>query len=104
MLEEELLHVLALQRVKGIGDINAKKLISHCGSAKNVLNEKKQVLEKVNGIGSFTIRNLFDKKNLIEAEKELQYLQQNNIEINYFLDANYPEKLKHCIDAPILLF
>lgn len=104
MLEEEILYVLALQRVKGIGDINAKKLIAHCGTAKNVLKEKKQILEKINGIGSFTIRHLFDKENLMEAEKELQYLQKNNIEINYFLDKNYPNKLKHCIDAPILLF
>ncbi|MDV7186483.1 DNA-processing protein DprA [Lutibacter sp. TH_r2] len=104
MLEEEILYVLALQRVKGIGDINAKKLISHCGNAKNVLNEKKQILEKINGIGAFTIRHLFDKKNLIEAEKELKYLQKNKVEINYFLDENYPNKLKHCIDAPILLF
>ena len=64
MLEEELLYVLALQRVKGIGDINAKKLISHCGSAKNVLTEKRQTLEKINGIGTFTLKNLFDSANL----------------------------------------
>ena len=31
----------------------------------------------------------FDKENLIEAEEELQYLQKNNIEANYFLDDNY---------------
>ena len=58
MLEEELLYVLALQRAKGVGDINAKKLISHCGSAKNVLKEKRFNLEKINGIGSFIIQNL----------------------------------------------
>lgn len=104
MLEEELLYILALQRVKGVGDINAKKLISHCGSAKNVLKEKRTSLEKINGIGSFTIKHLFDSENLKEAEKELQYIQKNNIETCYFEDKNYPEKLKHCIDAPLLLF
>jgi DNA processing protein len=104
MLEEELLYVLALQRVKGIGDINAKKLISHCGSAKNVLKEKQRILEKINGIGSFTIKHLFDRNNLIEAEKELKYIQKNNIETFYFEDKDYPEKLKHCIDGPILYF
>lgn len=104
MHEEELLYILALQRVKGIGDINAKKLISHCGSAKNVLLEKKRNLEKINGIGSFTIQHLFDETNLKEAEKELQYIQENKIETFYFEGKNYPEKLKHCIDAPILLF
>jgi DNA processing protein len=104
MLEEDLLYVLALQRVKGIGDINAKKLISHCGSAKNVLNEKRRNLEKINGIGFSTVQYLFDKENLKEAEKELAYIQKNKIETFYFTDKNYPEKLKHCIDAPILLF
>jgi len=104
MLEEDLLYVLALQRVKGIGDINAKKLISHCGSAKNVLNEKHRNLKKINGIGASTIQYLFEKENLKEAEKELTYIQKNKIETYYFSDQNYPEKLKHCIDAPILLF
>jgi DNA processing protein len=104
MLEEDLLYVLALQRVKGIGDINAKKLIAHCGSAKKVLNEKRQSLEKINGIGSLTLKNLFDSTNLKEAEKELNYIQKNNIETLYFTDKNYPVRLKHCVDAPILFF
>ncbi|MFD1292984.1 DNA-processing protein DprA [Lutibacter holmesii] len=104
MLEEELLYILALQRVKGIGDINAKKLISHCGSAKNVLNEKKSKISKINGIGENTLQFLSDKNNLKAAEKELNYIKNNNIETLYFLNDNYPKKLKHCIDAPILLF
>ena len=104
MLEEDLLYVLALQRVKGIGDINAKKLIAHCGSAKRVLTEKRQTLEKINGIGAFTLKNLFDSANLKEAEKELKYIKKNNIESLYFTDKNYPERLKHCVDAPILFF
>ena len=104
MLEEDLLYVLALQHAKGIGDINAKKLISHCGSAKNVFKEKKQTLKKINGIGTFKIKNLFDEINLKAAEKELDYILKNNVEFLYFLDENYPFKLQHCIDAPILLF
>lgn len=104
MFEEELLYILALQRVKGVGDINAKKLISHCGSAKNVLNEKKSNLAKINGIGESSLQFLFNEDNLKAAEKELNYILQNNVETMYFSDDNYPEKLKHCIDAPILLF
>jgi DNA processing protein len=104
MLEEDLLYVLALQHVKGIGDINAKKLIANCGSAKKVFKEKRNLLEKINGIGSFTIRHLADTNNLKEAEKELNYILKNNIETNYFLDDSYPEKLKHCVDGPILIF
>jgi DNA processing protein len=104
MLEEELLYVLALQRAKGIGDINAKKLIAHFGTAKNVFSEKRKNIEKLNGIGSFILKNLFDVSNLKEAEIELAYIQKNAIDTLYFKDNNYPERLKHCVDAPILFF
>ena len=104
MLEEDLLYTLALQRAKGIGDINAKKLISHFGSAKGILKEKRSLVQKINGIGSITIRHLFDPNNLVEAERQLKYIQDKGIRTFYFLDKDYPERLKHCIDAPILFF
>jgi hypothetical protein len=33
MTEQDLFYLLALQRVEGVGDIMAKKLLTHCGSA-----------------------------------------------------------------------
>lgn len=104
MNKKELLYALALQRTKNIGDINSKRLIAHCGSAENVFLEKKRNLVKINGIGTFALQYLFDKSNIIEAEKELEYIEKNNINVSYFLDASYPEKLKYCIDSPIILF
>ncbi|MBV1888050.1 MAG: DNA-processing protein DprA, partial [Urechidicola sp.] len=104
MLEEEIIAILALQKAKGVGDIIVKKLIAHCGSAQNVHAEKKTILEKINGIGSERLKHLNDKKNFTLAEKELSYIKKNNIETCYFLEENYPHKLKHCIDGPILLF
>ena len=104
MKKNELLYVLALQHVAKIGDVTAKKLISHCGSAEAVFKEKKSNLLRIDGIGEFTISNLFDKTHLIEAEKELDFMEKNFITPRYFKDENYPERLKQCIDAPIVLF
>lgn len=104
MEKNNLLYTLALQHVPNIGDITAKRLISHCGSAEAVLKEKKQNLLKIDGIGSVTISDLFKPHHLKEAEKELFFIKENNISVSYFEDKNYPEKLKHCIDGPILLF
>ena len=73
MLEEDLLYTLALQRARGIGDINAKKLIAYCGSAKKVLKEKRHIIEKINGIGSFRVKNLYQKEIRLQAEKELNH-------------------------------
>ncbi len=104
MGDTDLLYVLALQHVPHVGDITAKRLLRFFGSAKAVLKEKKQHLIKVDGVGQVILNGLFDKQHLLEAEKELKYIKDNNIKVLYFEDANYPDKLKHCIDAPILLF
>ncbi len=104
MTDQELIYVLALQNVSKIGDITAKKLIAHCGSAEAVLKEKKQNLMKLDGVGSIIISDLFEKRHLLEAEEELKFIKENNIVCQYFTDDSYPERLKHCIDGPILLF
>lgn len=104
MTENDLLFTLALQHVPNIGDITAKRLINHCGSAEAVLKEKKQNLLKIDGIGSVILGDLLKPHHLMEAEKELQYIKENDIQVLYFEDQNYPEKLKHCIDGPMVLF
>ena len=101
---EELLHILALLNVEGIGDVLAKKLISHFGSASEVFSTKKQNLQQVSGIGNSIIRALADKRHLLRAEEELKFIAANQIKCLYFQDKNYPEYLKHCYDAPVLLF
>lgn len=104
MKEDELLYVLALQKTKGIGDVIAKKLISSLGSAQAVFQEKTHKLKKLNGIGAITLANLNDQSVLKNAEKELEIIRKKNLKTHYFLDDDYPTKLKYCIDGPILLF
>ena len=104
MSENQTIATLALQHVPKIGPTTAKKLITHCGSAEAVFNEKKSSLLKIDGIGLMITQGLFDKVHFEEAENELRFIKDNNIKYSYFLDSNYPEGLKHCLDGPILLF
>lgn len=104
MTDNDLLYTLALQHVPNIGDITAKRLISHCGTAEAVLKEKKRNLLKIDGIGSVTLSDLNEAHHLKEAEKEIDFIKNNNINVSFFKEEAYPEKLKHCIDGPILLF
>ncbi|WP_456438131.1 DNA-processing protein DprA [Psychroserpens sp.] len=104
MTNEELIYVLALQHIPKIGDVTAKKLINYCGSAEAVFKEKRRLLLKIDGIGATTIKGLFNSEYLKAAEHELQFIKENDISCLYFTEDLYPEKLKHCIDAPILLF
>ncbi len=104
MKEDDLLYVLALQKVDGVGDVMAKKLIAHCGSAEEVFKTPKNKLASINQISSIIIKNLTDKSIFEKAENELQYIQNHQIQTMYFQDDNYPMRLKHCYDGPVLLF
>ncbi len=102
--EEELFHLLALQQVEGIGDVSARKLISHCGNATNVFKEKKQNLLKVSGIGRSTIDRLNDATIFKRVEEEISFIESNEIDVVTFYDSRFPQRLKHCFDAPLVLF
>ncbi len=104
MKNEHILYYLALQSTEGIGDINAKKLIAHCGGAEAVFKENAKSLEKIDGIGSKIIKGIQNSKQLHKAEAELEFINKNNIQVSSFLEDDYPERLKHCIDGPIVLF
>ncbi|NDP26271.1 MAG: DNA-protecting protein DprA [Flavobacterium sp.] len=104
MTDQDLFHVLALQQVEGVGDIVAKKLIMHCGSAAEVFKTKSSQIASIDGIGSVLLQKLKDKSIFEKAEQELKFIQSNKIDVAYFQDEIYPDRLKHCIDGPVLLF
>lgn len=103
-MKNDLIYLMALQNVPGLGDNTAKKLIRHLGSAEAVFTSRKESLRKIDGIGEFKLKGLNSKEHLIAAEKELEFVHQHGIDVCTFLDDHYPEKLKHCTDGPILLF
>lgn len=104
MEKSDLLYVLALQHMSNLGDSSAKKLIRHAGTAEAVFKEKKESLLKIDGVGNFKLQGLHDSEHLHAAEEELKFIEDNRIDCSFYKDNNYPDKLKHCADGPILLF
>ncbi len=104
MTQDELIAILRLQHIPNIGDITAKKLISHCGSANAIFEDKVHHLLKIDGIGTLILKELHHTIHLEAAVAEHSYIIENSIEYTYFEDKDYPRHLKHCIDAPILMF
>lgn len=100
----ELLYTLALQKTPNLGDASAKKLLRHVGSAEGIFKEKPTNLLKIDGIGSFKLKALQAPILLDQAQEELDYIETYNIQYCYFKDLHYPERLKHCLDGPILFF
>lgn len=104
MRHEDLFYVLALLKVDGIGDIIAKKLLSHHPEPSQIFKTKPTVFRAIHGIGDILIQNMKDKSIFQKAEKEIAFLEKNQINIAYFQDDTYPDRLKHCADGPVLLF
>lgn len=104
MQEQELISLLALLKTEGIGDVVAKKLLNHCGSAQNVFNAKPSQLASIDGIGELTIKKIKAKSAFSQAESEYNFILNNAISVHYYQDETYPARLKHCVDSPLLLF
>lgn len=99
-----LFYTLALLKIEGVGDIVAKKLIHHCGSAEQVFKAQKQQLLAIDGVGEMVFRKLQDKTVFRLAEAEINFIEKARIQHCLYTDAHYPERLKHCIDSPTVLF
>lgn len=104
MNSTELFNILALLKIDGVGDIVAKKLINHCGSAEQVFLTKPNQLKAIDGIGDSLLKKIKDKSVFDKAALEMKFIESQKINVLYYLNENYPERLKHCIDGPVLLF
>lgn len=104
MPEVSLKHKIALSLIPRIGDINARKLVSHFGGVEAIFNEPYRSLIKIPGIGSGIASYISDKSYLKIAEKEAEYVLKHNIKTFFYLDNDYPFRLRQCDDSPVVFY
>ncbi|NOU61667.1 DNA-processing protein DprA [Marinifilum caeruleilacunae] len=98
------IYKLALSFINGFGPVTIKKAIAYTGSLEAFFSEKKQNLTKIPGIGHAIIQKLDRKSALLHAEEELRFIEENEIELAFYLDKNYPQRLLNCYDSPCILY
>jgi len=101
---EERINQIALGLLYGIGPRRAKILVSHIGSLEGVFKEKTTSLGKIPGIGTIIAQNLKRQDSLNRAERELKFIEQNQIKAHFYTDQSYPKHLSYCEDSPIVLY
>lgn len=99
-----LLYQIALTLIPGVGDVLGKKLVNLCGSAEAVFREPRGHLKKMPRVGEFLSRAVGNREIMARAEKEVAFVEKYRIRTIFFQDRDYPARLKHCIDSPVLLF
>ena len=105
MTEQETLYMIALTQVPSLSLTNLHLLIEELGSASAIYENRKnlkQILPSaspkiLDGMGNFSTY-------LARAEQELDFCRKGKIECLGLNDENYPQRLKDCNDAPILLY
>ena len=97
---------IGISLIPGIGDITAKKLIAYCGGVEAVFREKKSALQKIPGIGTFFAGSVIAGREqaLEQANAEVGFIEKHRICARFFLDDDYPARLKHCIDGPVMIY
>jgi DNA processing protein len=104
--DQQWIYRIALSMLKGIGPVNARNLVAYCGGVEPIFTDRKlkNTLEKVPGIGPKLIASITDRSVLPAAEKELAYVRKHGLRMRFYLDADFPHRLKQAEDAPVLLF
>lgn len=103
-MSENLKFKIALSLIPNIGDIRAKRLVAYCGSVEAVFKEKKAALSKIPGIGVNNAAAVINQDVFNRAEEEIKFIEKNGIMPLFYLDSDYPKRLTHCEDSPIMLY
>ncbi|MDP3462032.1 MAG: DNA-processing protein DprA [Bacteroidales bacterium] len=103
-MSNQLLYQIALTLIPGVGDIVGKKLLAYCGGPEAVFQEKRKSLEKIPGIGTQTIQNIIGHHSFVRAEEEITFINRHNIKPIFYKDKDYPRRLQHCADSPLMLY
>lgn len=105
MTEQETLHLLTLNRTDCFNLVTMLQLYKKGGSATAVIehhNDIKSLVPDCPDRLANALKNIDQAK--LRAEKEMEYATRHGISIMGFDDMQYPERLRHCDDAPLVLF
>ena len=101
---ENLVYQIALTQIPGIGDVLARNLVSYCGGVAEVFKQKKSRLLQIPGIGETLAESIYKFDNFKPAEAEVKFIEKHGIKTMFYLDKDYPQRLKNLTDAPIMLY
>ncbi|MDR1792072.1 MAG: DNA-processing protein DprA [Bacteroidales bacterium] len=104
--EEELFSLLTLSQIPKIGCKLIARLVQHFGSASEVLKASPKNLTKIANISDQIANFILSEQSTAKAvaTKEIEYCNQNAINIIMYNEPQYSNRLRKCNDAPPFLF
>lgn len=101
---DERVYKIGISLIQGIGIIKTKTLVAYLGGAKAFFEADEKDIAAQAKISLKKVRSFKRSEALKRAEQEVAFMDNNNVQLHYYLDANYPPALKFCDDGPIVLY
>ncbi len=102
MSDKEIIDLLRLSRIPGLGPVRSRQLIARAGSPSAIFTAK--TLWREAGIPKKWFRELARTSHLREAQSQYRKCKEQGVELISYTSPEYPQNLLHCSDAPLLLF
>ena len=103
-MQNELLYQIALTLIPNIGDVHAKALVNHFGTAEAIFHAPNRELDGLDGIGPVRAKAIKNFKDFTRAEEEILFIKKYKIKPLFLTDKGYPQRLLNCYDCPPLLY
>jgi len=100
----ELFYQIALRQTPNVGDITAKALFAHFGTATAVFEADALDLAVCTGATRPVVEGILSKASFKLAERELRFIEREQITPLLYTDAAYPQRLRPYEEQPFLLF
>lgn len=95
---------VALTMLRGIGPISARKLLDTLDSPEQFFYLKISEIQHLTGLNGDVLRKSERDKALVKADRILDQHSKHNINSVLLNDPDYPQRLFHCPDSPLVLY
>lgn len=104
-MDQEHLYSMALTKIANVSVANARILYDRMGSATAVFENRGDIKSYIPDVNQRLVDNLQNVDYALKrAEQEMEFIRKSGIKLIDMSDDAYPQKLKTCDDAPIVLY
>lgn len=104
MKNNDQLYQIAFSQLYGIGPIRARRILKLIAHPQDFFSMNLQVLQQITSIPISQLEKTDRSGALLRAQSQLPYLENEQLSYHFITDPSYPEKLRHCPDAPLGIF
>jgi len=105
MNTQEIISSIALTKLKGLSLLNARTMLEALGSASEVFAHRKDIVSLIPEASQRLVSAFADVDEAMRlAEAEMEFIEKKRLKVYALLDEDYPQRLRECEDAPLMLY